>query len=115
MSLETFIEFTQALAILNKPLAAEQLAALNKYVATYIQESEKNKVIIDPFNLLGILNSFNMMKNYQDVQVWDYSLHYILHREGDSEINSNIFYHYLYVLYCHIKRLNVKLKSIPKL
>ena len=106
MSLESFTPFCQALAINNKKLDASEIESLNAYTLKLIRTLAQGKKSFSIQNILAICNSFNVMKNFSDLKVWEELIKFLVDRR-DSFENSGLFLYYVYSLYIHMTIENI--------
>jgi len=109
LPIESYTQFCQALSINNKKLSAEEFDALNKYAVDMIEKLSKQKGgAVNIQNILGICNSFNILQNFGNKQVWETLLDFLLVKK-DLFVSNPLFMHYIYKLYIHLTAEGLKL------
>jgi len=108
LPIESYTQFCQALSINNKKLSPVQFDALNKYAIEMIQKLTKPRVAVNIQNILGVCNSFNILQNFENKQVWEVLLDFLLSKKDLYDTNP-LFMHYIYKLYIHLTVEGVKL------
>ena len=101
LPLDTYTQFCMALAINNRQLEIKEFDALNIYMRELLKDLSKPKKVFNIQHVLGILNSFNTLKNFHDLALWEEILGFLCAKK-DLYQNNGLLYQYVYKLYIHL-------------
>ena len=95
MTLESLTEFCQGLALQDKRLTESEKKALNLKTKEFLNQTKKDETMAYNIqNFFGIINSFNIMENYNDKELWELFLEMVLDRKEQIEA-SGLLLHYI--------------------